>query len=132
MPEHSEALAIAAHLHVLLRRKTGRVTDTEWMASNPDYARAMVAFTRGKAHEENLNELLPWADKLEALIPAMGSHERKPLLAAAVDHFRAASPDARAAERGPSDHAAGGFRESRLGAGGAAPAVDQRYVGGIR
>ncbi|MDO8770278.1 MAG: hypothetical protein Q7K57_16555 [Burkholderiaceae bacterium] len=27
-------MGIAAHLHVLLRRKTGRVTDTEWMASN--------------------------------------------------------------------------------------------------
>ena len=36
---HSEKLAIAAHLHVLLRRKTGRVTDTEWMASNGSYAR---------------------------------------------------------------------------------------------
>ena len=33
MPE-SDRLAIAAHLHVLLRRKTGRVTDTEWMAAN--------------------------------------------------------------------------------------------------
>ena len=30
----SDKLAIAAHLHVLLRRKTGRVTDTEWMAVN--------------------------------------------------------------------------------------------------
>ena len=29
MPD-SDKLAIAAHLHVLLRRKTGRVTDTEW------------------------------------------------------------------------------------------------------
>ena len=26
----SDTLAVAAHLHVLLRRKTGRVTDTEW------------------------------------------------------------------------------------------------------
>src|SRR5690606_16832036 len=46
---HSEALAAAAHLHVLLRRKTGRVTDTEWMASNVEYARAMVAFARACA-----------------------------------------------------------------------------------
>ena len=30
---NSEKLAVAAHLHVLLRRKTGRVTDTEWMLS---------------------------------------------------------------------------------------------------
>ena len=34
----SETLAIAARLHVLLRRKTGRVTDTEWLAVNADYA----------------------------------------------------------------------------------------------
>ena len=132
MPAHSEALAIAAHLHVLLRRKTGRVTDTEWMATHPDYARAMVAFTRGKAHEENLDELLPWADKLEALIPSMGLPERKPLLTAAVDHFKAAAHETRTAERRPTDHPSGGFRESRLGAGAAPPAVDQRYVGGIR
>lgn len=33
-----------AHLHVLLRRKTGRVTDTEWMVSNVDYARAMAHY----------------------------------------------------------------------------------------
>lgn len=37
---HSEKLAIAAHLHVLLRRKTGRVTDTEWLAANAEYAEA--------------------------------------------------------------------------------------------
>ena len=28
----NDRLAIAAHLHVLLRRNTGRVTDTEWLA----------------------------------------------------------------------------------------------------
>ena len=38
----SDKLAIAAHLHVLLRRKTGRVTDTEWMAVNADYAQEIV------------------------------------------------------------------------------------------
>ena len=41
----ADKLAIAAHLHVLLRRKTGRVTDTEWMAVNAEYALA------GKAHD---------------------------------------------------------------------------------
>lgn len=38
----SEKLAIAAHLHGLLRRKTGRVTDMEWMASNAAYAAEIV------------------------------------------------------------------------------------------
>ena len=46
---NSEKLAIAAHLHVLLRRKAGRVTDTEWMAGNAEYAAEIVRFARAKA-----------------------------------------------------------------------------------
>jgi hypothetical protein len=42
----TDVFAIAAHLHVLLRRKTGRVTDTEWMATNADYAREIVRHAR--------------------------------------------------------------------------------------
>jgi hypothetical protein len=45
----SEKIAIAAHLHVLLRRKTGRVTDTEWMAGNHEYAAEIARFAREKA-----------------------------------------------------------------------------------
>jgi len=66
----NQAFAAAAHLHVLLRRKTGRVTDTEWMASNADYARAIVRFARDKAHSEGMAELLPLADRLESLVVA--------------------------------------------------------------
>ncbi|XAH24125.1 hypothetical protein AAFF27_02755 [Xylophilus sp. GW821-FHT01B05] len=61
----SEKLAIAAHLHVLLRRITGRVTDTEWMASNKEYAAAIVHFAQEKADEEERPELAEWAYKLE-------------------------------------------------------------------
>ncbi|WP_198971234.1 hypothetical protein [Xylophilus sp. ASV27] len=61
----SEKLAIAAHLHVLLRRITGRVTDTEWMAGNKEYAAAIVRFAREKADEEDRPELAEWAYKLE-------------------------------------------------------------------
>jgi len=64
----NDALATAAHLHVLLRRKTGRVTDTEWMASNADYAQAMVRWAREKAETDGHTELLPLADRLEALV----------------------------------------------------------------
>jgi hypothetical protein len=64
----NEAFAAAAHLHVLLRRKTGRVTDTEWMVSNADYARAIVRFAREKASSEGMVELLPLADRLESLV----------------------------------------------------------------
>lgn len=61
----SEKLAIAAHLHVLLRRKTGRVTDTQWMADNLEYAAEIVRFARQSAVEDGHVELLEWADKLE-------------------------------------------------------------------
>ena len=64
----SEKLAIAAHLHVLLRRKTGRVTDTEWMAGNAQYAAEIVRFARAKAVEEAAPELAEWADKLERAV----------------------------------------------------------------
>ncbi len=71
----NDALATAAHLHVLLRRKTGRVTDTEWMALNADYAQAIVRFARERAEQDGHSELLPLADRLESLmLPA-----RKPV-----------------------------------------------------
>lgn len=74
---HNDALATAAHLHVLLRRKTGRVTDTEWLAGNAEYAQAMVRFARDKAREDGHAELLPLADRLEALVIA--PQQRKPI-----------------------------------------------------
>lgn len=64
----NEAFAAAAHLHVLLRRKTGRVTDTEWMVSNAEYALAVVRFAREKASSEGMDDLLPLADRLELLV----------------------------------------------------------------
>ena len=131
MSGHSDALATAAHLHVLLRRNTGRVTDTEWMASNPDYARAMVAFTRDKARSENLPGLLPWADKLEALIPLMGAPDRKPLLVAVTERLKAAPRGVDAGERPLSAGRAGAFRDAGL-APGSVLQGDSRYVGGIR
>lgn len=67
---NSEKLAIAAHLHVLLRRKTGRVTDTEWMASNTEYAAEIVRFARASAEEDGHADLAEWAAKLElAMVP---------------------------------------------------------------
>ena len=64
----NDAFSAAAHLHVVLRRKTGRVTDTEWMVHNADYARAIVHFAREMARSEGLAELLPLADRLESLV----------------------------------------------------------------
>ena len=78
----NEALAAAAHLHVLLRRKTGRVTDTEWMASNADYALAIVRFAREKAASEGHTDLVPLADRLEILMNRIEAPARKTLLEA--------------------------------------------------
>jgi hypothetical protein len=81
----SQKLAIAAHLHVLLRRKTGRVTDTEWMASNLEYAEEVVRFARAKAQEEGHAELAEWAGKLEQAVRADAATPVKvPLVQAAA------------------------------------------------
>jgi hypothetical protein len=61
----SERIALAARLHVALRRKHGRVTDTEWMATNADYAAEIVRMTRAHAAETNDEELGLLAGRLE-------------------------------------------------------------------
>ncbi len=88
MPD-TDKLAIAAHLHVLLRRKTGRVTDTEWMAVNADYALEIVRFARHRALEDNLPELAEWADRLDnAIHAAPPAAPRRPLLDVATQAVR--------------------------------------------
>lgn len=64
--EESERVAVAAHFHVMLRRKTGRVTDTEWMACNQPYAQAMVAFALEHARDKQDEELERLALRLQA------------------------------------------------------------------
>lgn len=61
----SEKLAIAAHLHVQLRRKTGRVTDVEWMVKSADYAREVVRIALA---EDDAPELHQWARRLETAL----------------------------------------------------------------
>jgi len=55
----SEKFAIAAHLHVTLRRTNGRVTDVEWMVKSPEYAREIIRVARTETHPD----LLRLADK---------------------------------------------------------------------
>lgn len=148
----SQKLAIAAHVHVLLRRKTGRVTDTEWMAQNLEYALEIVRFTRAKALEDNHPELDEWADKLERVVlePDPG---KRPLVSGATQLLNAhraqgtvaPAPPPPPATRAPSRDA-GGFAQSVFGDsvfrdsqadGGARADKPQvplvpRYVGGIR
>jgi hypothetical protein len=85
---NSDTFAIAAHLHVLLRRKTGRVTDTEWMATNVEYARAIAQFAKEQGQAGQDDELLKWAQKLVDALPAMQQTQPKPLLEAAKEAVR--------------------------------------------
>jgi len=108
----SEKLAIAAHLHVLLRRKAGRVTDTEWMAVNADYAAEMVRVARSVAQEGAHADLAEWADKLDQAWnprPPSSGAAREPALARVG--LRAAAP---ASPANPADPEA------------------PRYIGGLR
>ena len=80
----SEKLAIAAHLHVLLRRKTGRVTDVEWMAGNATYAAEIVRFSCVKASEQDQPELRKWALKLQHAFTQDAPKASKPLVTVAA------------------------------------------------
>lgn len=144
----SQKIAIAAHLHVLLRRKTGRVTDTEWMATNLEYALEIVRLARAKALEDGHPDLAEWADKLErASLEAQPA--QRPLAQAAMALLRdrpppaapvAPRPAAPPAQRepsgfGPSVIGESGFSESSFDPerprGPRDPDLP-RYVGGIR
>jgi hypothetical protein len=81
----SEKVAVAAHLHVLLRRKTGRVTDIEWMAVNRVYASEIVRFSREQSLENGHADLAVWADKLEEVMATTEPTQRQPLARVVLD-----------------------------------------------
>lgn len=112
----SEKFAIAAHLHVVLRRTNGRVTDVEWMIKSPDYAREVIRVARTETHAD----LLKLADKLEAALqpPASASRVSKPV-----------PPQPEVSEAAtPSRFAATGFAPSDFDP----VAGPKRYVGSLR
>jgi len=117
----SQKLAIAAHLHVLLRRKTGRVTDTEWMASNLEYALEIIRFSRLKAQEDGHPDLAEWAEKLERAVMDQKAAPR-PLAQTAMQLLRerGAAEAAHAAAAAPAPQEAGhsGHSHSVLPASG--------------
>lgn len=88
----SEKVAIAAHLHVLLRRKTGRVTDVEWMAVNEAYATEIIRFARASAQQDGHAELAEWAGKLEAAVLHKGA--TRPADKSTQPNQAVAAPDA--------------------------------------
>ncbi len=141
----SQRLAIAAHLHVLLRRKTGRVTDTEWMAANLEYAMEIVRFCRAKALEDGHTDLAEWAAKLEQAVTSQKPPAR-PLAQTAMQLLRegaaaaplpapVAVPEAVPSEFTHSVTGESGFSESLFEGERRARPRDPnapRYVGGIR
>lgn len=58
----SDKLAIAAHLHVSLRRATGRVTDVQWLLRDRVYAREIVQLALAQPGQPDLQR---WARKFE-------------------------------------------------------------------
>lgn len=110
----SEKFAIAAHLHVVLRRVNGRVTDVEWLIHSPEYAREVIRVARTEDHPE----LLRLADKLEAAV---------------LPPVPAPKPERRAPPPVESAKATGDFGASRFATSDFDPvAPRQRYVGTLR
>jgi hypothetical protein len=112
----SEKLAIAAHLHVVMRRKIGRVTDVEWLLRSPEYAREIIRIAQSEPQHP---EMIEWASRLQDA-----------LFAPSADSKKAAAAMADAQD---STHQASGFMDSRLGLSKAVPKPPApRYVGSLR
>ena len=129
----NDRVAIAAHLHVLLRRRTGRVTDTEWMATNSEYAQAMIRFARQRAVEDKAPELEEWATRLERAWATPIEQARATFMEAAV---RTVSMRVNPAAEPPSPPPPGspGAPPPKPPGGPPPPpaAGGSRYVGGLR
>ncbi len=124
----SEKFAIAAHLHVLLRRVHGRVTDVEWMIRSPEYAREVIRVARGESHED----LRRLADKLEV---ALGLAPRPaPAARPASIPSRSAQPAFAHTESGaPSTHPPSEYPSGFGGNSSFDPKSGRkRYVGSLR
>jgi hypothetical protein len=77
----SDLLAIAAHLHVQMRRHAGRVTDVEWMVHDRDYAAAMISLSKSEAVTRGVPEMAIWAQRFERAL-ARVQRPHRPLLSA--------------------------------------------------
>ncbi|MGY0194730.1 hypothetical protein ACWA7J_06600 [Leptothrix sp. BB-4] len=113
MPERlseSDKLGIAAHLHVAMRRKIGRVTDIEWLVRDATYAREIIRLALA---ERDHPDLQGWALKLQAAL------------------FPPAARETPAANSGPMplDASSSPGREAALRP---AQGLLGRYVGGLR
>ena len=130
----SEKIAIAAHLHVLLRRKTGRVTDTEWMAANPAYAHEVARLAREKSAEGGHDELGVWADKLEEVMGSCAPAASGPLVkraSEAAKELGARAVGAKVADF-PDSTVHSVFGDSQAGEEGPQRQNAPRYIKGLR
>lgn len=135
----SEKIAIAAHLHVLLRRKTGRVTDTEWMATNPLYAQEIARIAREKSLEDGHADLAVWADKLEEAMAISDPRVARPLVKRVADAAKAYGAQASnpaaavlADSRFTESTNESGFGNSQLGGDATQQPNAPRYIKGLR
>ena len=130
----NEKLAIAAHLHVLMRRKTGRVTDTEWMAGNPAYAAEIIRLAHQKAAEGGHDDLGLLADRLEAAMAFSDAPVHRPLAQRVSDAAREHNARAPGARPAPYVEPSGNsvFGDSQPGADGTQRQNAPRYVKGLR
>ena len=118
----SEKMAIAAHLHVLLRRVHGRVTDVEWMIKSPDYAREVVRVARAEPHDDLHRLAARLEDALQLKTPALAPRGPggRPFAAPGARDGHSVPPDER-----PSDFGAPSDFDPRTG-------QRRRYVGSLR
>lgn len=135
----SEKIAIAAHLHVLMRRKTGRITDTEWMATDPYYAHEVARLAREKSLEAGHADLAVWADKLEKAMAIADPKVARPLVKRLSEAAKAHSAQAvnaltmNAADARFTDAAGeSSFGNSPLDVDAAHPPGSPRYIKGLR
>lgn len=135
----SEKIAIAAHLHVLMRRKTGRVTDTEWMAADAHYAHEIARLAREKSLEEGHADLAVWADKLEEVMAIADPKVARPLVKRVAEAAKAHSAQAVNASTTFSadsrfNEATGesSFGHSQLDGDAAPQPTAPRYIKGLR
>jgi hypothetical protein len=112
MSQDSARIALAARIHVALRRKVGRVTDTEWMAGNLAYATEVIRLCRLEGDEE----LHMLAGKLDMALQPLRPKPVKPV-ESPVQGVASVWPE--------SVLKAEALREREL-------KVEQRYVGRLR
>jgi hypothetical protein len=87
----SEKMALAARMHIMLWRKTGRVTDTEWMARNREYAEEIIRFSMDYAQKEGHDDLAELAEKLTLVMLPMHppiAHEKTVLSRESANSMR--------------------------------------------